>query len=552
MSRALSGGARLLAVAVALILAVGVLQPRLASAQPSIMLNPTFGTAGSVVNVTGSGFGQNETVNISFGAFGVVVSPTASGTNGSFATQFTVPAGATPAMYTVTATGATSHTSGTAQFQIITGPTTTLSISKGVTNPSTGVLSYQIHYANIGANAATGVVITDSLQPGQSLRVTSLSPGCTYRTSVGGVVTVTCTIGTVPVSPTAGSSGTVYFSTQINDAFTGTITNQAQISANNAATQVSNTTSVTVGSGNPGTTALRKLVEANNNGFFSTGVNANPGDVLTYDIAYINSSVTTTAPSVTVADTLQPGQTYLGPPFSSSNCVQVTLNTISCSLGDVPPNTRVDTFISASVNSNTPGTIITNQAQATSGGVTIFSNSTTVQIAGTTPPPCTSGCCNVVNHCCVTSCVFNGNFVLCGLVNFYNGSSITVNGVTVAILPGASLIGPVTVGSNQCITFNLNSAAQATSLAVSSNLAGVAVACGFYGGTSASGVLNVSGIGIPLAGGASLQPVLVLGQLYCFLLNSSGQATGVLSSIPTSLLDASAAGGSQSGYEKAE
>src|SRR5947209_17438233 len=157
MSRLLSNGTRVLAITIALILAVGVLQPRLASAAASIMLNPTSGPTGTVVNVTGSGFQQNETVNITFhntANFGVVASPVASGTNGSFATQFTVPAGATPGAYTVTATGATSGRTANAPFQVLSGTATTLTIAKSVSNPTNGVLQYQISYANTGPNTA--------------------------------------------------------------------------------------------------------------------------------------------------------------------------------------------------------------------------------------------------------------------------------------------------------------------------------------------------------------------------------------------------------------
>jgi uncharacterized repeat protein (TIGR01451 family) len=539
MSRALTRGTRVLAVAVALILAIGILQPRVASAQ-TIMLNPTSGPAGTqVVNVTGSGYMNGELVNVTFAGFGTVATATATGAGGSIATQFTVPGAATPGMYQVTATGATSGRTASQPFQVTVGPATTLSIAKSVTVAG-NVLNYQITYQNNGPNPATGVVITDQLASGQSLRIFSLSAGCTYNTAPSGIVTVTCTPnptgtpGTVPPSPQAGSSGSFSFSTQVNAGFCGTIPNNATISSNNAGSVTSNTTTVTVGSCQPGPTSLQKLVEDNQNGFFSTGVNANPGDVLTYDIAYINSSTTTTSPNVVVTDTLQPGQSYLGPPFSSNVCAPISANTISCSLGNVPPNTRVDVFIGASVNSNVPGAIITNQAAATSGGTTIYSNTTTVQVGGTSPPPFN----------------FTGNFILCGVVTSYTGTSVTVSGVTVSIVPGAAVSGPVTVGANECITFALNSSAQATALAVSSNLAGVGVACGTYGGTSAGGVLNVSGIGIPLAPTASFQPFLVPGGFFCFLLNGSGQAYAILSGVPTSLENAAGGGHAAVGAEK--
>jgi uncharacterized repeat protein (TIGR01451 family) len=559
MSRVISGGSRVLAVAAALILAIGVLQPHLASAQTSITLYPTSGQANvTTVNVTGSGFQTGETVNVTFQNFGQVASATATGANGAIATQFVVPAGATPGLYNVTATGAISGSHASAPFQVFNGPATALSLSKSVSGPTNGVLSYQISYQNTGPNTATNVVITDQLQAGQSLLVSSLSVGCNY-TSPGGVVTVTCTIGNVPASPNPGSAGAVYFQTQVNSGFNGTINNTATITAGNAATQNSNTTSVTIGTGNPGSTSLQKTVEDNSNGYFSTGVNANPGDVVTYDVAYINNSTTTTAPNVTVTDTLQPGQSYLGPPYSSSNCVQQAFNTISCPIGNVPPGTRVDTFISASLASNIPGTQIHNQAQATSNGTTINSNITVVQVGGTPPPPCTT-CCSPSTTCCTTttSCCFNGfaasctngNFILCGPVTAYTGTSITVNDVTVAILPGATVVTTPAVGANECVTFLLNSSAQATSLGASANLAGAGVACGTYLGTTNFGALNVTGIGIALAPTATFQPLLTVGGFYCFLLNSAGQAYNVLSGVPTSLSAAAAGGHAQVGTEK--
>jgi uncharacterized repeat protein (TIGR01451 family) len=560
MSRALPAGIRLLAGAVALILAVGVLQPRLAAAATAtISLNPTSGQAGSGVNVTGSNFGFGETITITFQGFGTVATTT-SGASGFFSTSFTVPGAATPASYTVTATGSSTGRTATAQFQVFASPATTLSISKAVSSPGSGLLTYQLSYVNNGPAAATGVVVSDTLQGGQTLQPASLSSGCTYNASTS---TVTCvpnptgTPGNLPPSPSAGSAGAFYFTTQVNCGFSGNINNAATISGTNAATQTSNTTSVPVtaaGCG-PGSTNLQKTVEDNNSGFFATSINARSGDVITYDIAYINSSTTTVAPNVTVNDTLQAGQTYLGPPYSSSNCSPIGSSTISCPLGNVPPNTRVDVFISASVNSNVSGATIANQASATSAGTTIFSNTTTVTVNSTSPPPCTTtnSCCTTTNTCCTTTtCTVSGNFVLCGLVTGYTGTSVTVNGVTVAIVPGAPVSGAVAVGTNECITFALNSAAQATALAVSSNLAGAAVACGFYGGTSTSGVISVTGIGIPLAPTANFQAFVVPGAFYCFLLNSAGQAQSVLSGVPTSLsASIGGGGGSQIGEERA-
>jgi uncharacterized repeat protein (TIGR01451 family) len=389
--------------------------------------------------------------------------------------------------------------------------------SHTTTEPAT--LTYEIVYQNAGNQPATDAVITDTLQPGQALQ--GVSTGCTASV-VGGFTVVSCSLGTVPQSGAMGSLGAVFIVTMVNDDFTGTIPNAAQISADNASTVSSNTTTVTVTGPAPNTYTLQKFVAVN--GFVEgTSANAQVGDTLTYWLSFTNNSGGM-LPSVTLTDALQPFQGFLFPPYSSSACgsFNSSTNTVTCTLTNVPAGATENVFIEVGVEHG--ATTITNQASATIGSTTISSNPTIVNVNG---PPV----------------VFNGNLVLCGTVNAFSpplgssNGSITINGVTVVIAAGASFSGQsIVIGMSACVTFLMNSAGHAAALGTGFNLTGLGVACGVYSSSGTTNhivlnsiTLNASGIFV-----ASLIP----GNYYCFVIDQFGTAYLLLSNIPTSITPA--------------
>jgi uncharacterized repeat protein (TIGR01451 family) len=519
-------GVRTVGVLLALVLAFQFVQPTKTFAAAVIGVSPASGPVGTLVTVGGSGYLPGETVGVAFAPYGLVASGMVNASTQFFA-SFNIPGGASLGAHTITATGATSHRTATTTFTVTGASPGTLSAQKAVSVNGGGyvtnatatpgsTLSYNIQFSNMTGATTTATTITDTLQPGQSF--VSASAGCSASVS-GGVTTVTCNLGSVPNYPTAGSIGTVNIVTQVIGGFNGTIPNTAYISATAYSPQPSNTTYVTVGGGG-GLADLSKRVSVNGSAYGTTAT-ANPGDELTYDITYSNN--TGVNQNVTVYDTLQAGQSLLSYPATSASCTSYNSATrqVTCPLGTVGPGGVVHVFIATTIN-NTTFPTINNQASATTNGATIYSNTTSVQVFGVSGPPPPGGFPGT------------GQFQVCGVVTSYTGGSITINNLYIPIAFGAIINGVVQPGVNQCILFTFNSAGQATSLVVTSNLPAVNVVCGIFTTTVAFSSITVSGFTMPVVSGATFFSFLQTGAFYCFLVNVSGQCFAVLNNIPTS------------------
>lgn len=380
----------------------------------------------------------------------------------------------------------------------------------GSASPGQG-LTYALQYNNSGSSDATNVVVTDTLAAGQQL--VAYSAGCSAATNAG-VVTITCATASVPAFPAIGSTGTFYISTRIVSGFAGTIPNTATISASNAAQSNSNTTSVSVGV-TPGNGSLQKFVSVNGNAY-GQSFNANPGDTLVYDIEYTNPLGSPTAQNVVIYDTLQPGQTLLVFQGASAYCTSFTpgTSTLVCPVGNVAPGQTVRVHISTTITQFFSGQITNQATESSSGGPSLVSNTTLIQVG--TPGP-----------------VFGTNLTLCGTVTSFTGNSITVSGVTLSIAPGAIGTGSPVTGTNECISFQFNSVGQVSSLVVSSNLAGVGAICGVYTTANSPGTIRVGGVTVASSFSTNVQYFLTPGAYYCFLLTPNGVAYAVLTGTPT-------------------
>jgi uncharacterized repeat protein (TIGR01451 family) len=116
---------------------------------------------------------------------------------------------------------------------------------------------YRLTVQNTGPVAATGVMITDVVQAGQTFSscITIPLATCSFTSSTNTVI--------FNVGPLAASSSqVVWFEVTINanDSNGQTINNQAQVSANNAATITSNETMVTVSTRVPITPSTKPLI----------------------------------------------------------------------------------------------------------------------------------------------------------------------------------------------------------------------------------------------------------------------------------------------------
>lgn len=396
-------------------------------------------------------------------------------------------------------------------------------------------LTYQLSYNNSAATSAGSVTFTDQLQPGQTL--VQISSGCTTNTAF---MFITCTAPSVGAAGQSTSSGSFTITTRVTGS-TSSIANTACYSVSSAPTTTScngsaalptNTTYVTV-NGAPSSSAstLQKAVSINGSAY-GVGGQAQPGSTLAYVLTFTNNTGTTLS-TVTFHDTLAAGQTPLASPATSSNCVvsSTVARTLDCSVYGVAPGAIVREYITTAVNSGFYGQIA-NNAWVTSGTTTLAtSNTTVVNVPNPTPYPTPTP----------TPVPTYGNFTVCGIVATYTvNSTITINGITVSIAFGATISGTIYPGTNQCVTFVLNNAGQATAMSPYSNLAGVGTVCGTYQPGTTYGTILVNGLTVPTSTGSNMVSGLTPGAYYCFLLTSNGTAYAVLTNVPTAITTAGA------------
>lgn len=397
-----------------------------------------------------------------------------------------------------------------------------------------------VHIAITNDNAAGGVAITnltlsDNLptalvgQPGSCSPVVSSGYSCTVSTTN---FTFSTNGNSYTLNP--GETGSENFVVQVSPSVAcgSTISNTAGASATGPGSVTfsgSNATAnLTVAACTaPALTAV-KSVNVNGVGGGTTA-SASPGNTLNYRIAVTNNT-TSVINGVTVTDVVQAGQS--GPVMPTAGlpdftCTyNATTSVLSCTTPSIAPGATALLLFSTIVgNANT---VIPNIASVTStSGPSTTTNTTAVTVTGA-PPIVTSG-----------------SLLLCGLVSGYvaatssSTGTIMVSGVTVQIGVGVMVSTPagytLANGAFTCVTFTLNTSGVATALmAQPSSIGTVGLACGVFAPISATS-MNVGGLTIAVAPGASFLVGLVPGVGYCFLLNQSGVAFAVLSGIPTSV-----------------
>lgn len=84
----------------------------------TLTISPTSGQAGITVQVSGSGFGHKEIVDVSFDTTLVAAALSSASKSGIFSASFVVPQSAQPGSHTVTATGQNTGSTALATFQI--------------------------------------------------------------------------------------------------------------------------------------------------------------------------------------------------------------------------------------------------------------------------------------------------------------------------------------------------------------------------------------------------------------------------------------------------
>lgn len=209
------------------------------------------------------------------------------------------------------------------------------------TIPSGATLHYNIFVENFGnVNAATGVMVTDTLPAGETLIIAVGGNGCT------GMTTVTCDMGTIG----AFSSSTVGMDVSVTAPSGTMLQNCATVSSDNDPNPANNTNCAT-------TTVTAPTTDVS---ISKTGpATADIGGAIVYSINLHNNGPSD-AQNVTLSDTAPAGETFTG--AGGTGCT-FTATTVTCSPGTLHVNETFPFSISATVSTTAAdGSTLSNTA----------------------------------------------------------------------------------------------------------------------------------------------------------------------------------------------
>ncbi len=173
-----------------------------------VALSPTYGRAGTVTTVTGSGFRPGETVTIRWGgATGTILGSVRATTSGTISAKVTVPATAALGTFTIRATGAAGQL-GTAPYKV-----TALAIVKITLSPASGRAGTVTTVSGSGFRPGETVTIRWNSTTGTLLGSVKATASGTISAKV--TVPRTATIGTFTIRATGASGQTGYASYKV-------------------------------------------------------------------------------------------------------------------------------------------------------------------------------------------------------------------------------------------------------------------------------------------------------------------------------------------------
>ncbi|HYI09787.1 MAG TPA: DUF11 domain-containing protein, partial [Thermoanaerobaculia bacterium] len=274
---------------------------------------PAVGTNGTV-NCTGGALGNGGTAT-----FVLTVSVAPNATAGAIVN--------TASVSSATGDPNGANSSDTAPTVNVSVLTSDLSITKNTatTNaPAGSSFNYTIAITNSGPDAATNVVMTDTLPASLLFQSLTIPTGFTCTTPAAGTTgTITCNAATLANGATATFQLTVRVA---GNATSGSVTNSASVSGANSDPDGGDTTDPAppVGLG-PGSADL-SIVK------MTTSTTAVTGSIVNYTIDVTNSGPSQ-ATNVVVTDTLPAGLELVSVTPSQGTCSGTT--TITCNLGTI-------------------------------------------------------------------------------------------------------------------------------------------------------------------------------------------------------------------------
>src|SRR5256712_1053471 len=304
----------------------------------ALSLNPTSGTTGTTVTVTGKNFAANSGIKISYDGSAIPTNPSVITTDstGGFTGSITVPSSSAAGTHTVQATDA-SNQPASAQFTVTTSPVPAITL-----NPTSGPAGTAVNISGSNFAANSGITIS-------------------YDNNA-----ITTTPATITTDSTGGFTGSI---TVPSSSAAGTHTVKAtDASANSASASFTVTTpppppvakiSLNPSSGPAGTTVT------------VTGTNFSPNSAIT-TVTYDGTSVTTNPPIIQTDSSGGFSATFAAP--SPSNPGSHTVNATDASSNSASALFTVTTpSISLSPSSGPTGTIVNISGNnfAANSGITI-------------------------------------------------------------------------------------------------------------------------------------------------------------------------------------
>ena len=205
------------------------------------------------------------------------------------------------------------------------------------------LLTYSLTVGNAGPSGATSVTLTDTLPSGVTFESAAPSQGTCSQASG----TVTCNLGTI------ANSGNATVSIQVRPQAQGSITNQASVTSAATDTNLANNSASATTTVNP----VADLAVTKSDSPDPALV----GQELTYTVGVQNNGPSS-APGVTLSDTLPAGVTFTSATPSQGTCSQ-SAGTVTCPLGTIANGASASVQIKVTPQSTGS---ITNQASASS------------------------------------------------------------------------------------------------------------------------------------------------------------------------------------------
>lgn len=247
----------------------------------------------------------------------------------------------------------TSEFSNAVLVRAVTAAQSDLGLTK--TGPPTagpgGPITWTLTVTNFGPDAASNLVVTDTLPPGAAFQAAGSSSGCALTGTSGGSQIVTCTAASL-----ANGATLAFTIAATAPTVTGPATNTATVSSGSSDPAPNNNNAVFTT--NVITAADLKLDK-------SGPVSAEPGTTFAYTLTVQNLGPSA-APDVTVTDFLPTGMTYVGAPDPNWVCSESSPGIVTCSLLAIPLGSGASSSFMLEVRGPDTQTSLTNTASVAS------------------------------------------------------------------------------------------------------------------------------------------------------------------------------------------